>query len=71
LPEGTHAVALGADDEAGLHTVERRLLELQVPHKAVREPDEPWCGALMAIGVVPMVPTKQLRKATRRLQLLK
>lgn len=59
------------DTEAELHDVERRLTELEVPHTAIREPDEPWRGALMAIGVVPMVPTKQLRKATRRLCLLK
>lgn len=68
---GTHAVVLSVPTEADLHDVERRLVQFGVPHTAIREPDEPWCGALMAIGVVPMVPTKQLRKVTKKLRLLK
>ena len=71
LPSGTHAVVLGVENEAALHEVERRLFQFGVPHHAIREPDAPWLGALMAIGVVPMVPTKQLRKVTKSLRLLK
>lgn len=71
LPSGTHAVALGAEDESSLEKLERRLIKLGVPHHAIREPDSPWCGALMAIGVVPMAQNKNLRKATGSLRLLK
>ena len=71
LPSGTHAVVLGVENEAALHEVERRLFQLGLPHHAIREPDAPWCGALMAIGIPPMAPTKQLRKVTKKLRLLK
>jgi len=71
LPTGTHAVVLGVENEAALHEVERRLFQFDVPCHAIREPDEPWCGALMAIGIPPMVPTKKLRKVTKSLRLLK
>lgn len=70
LPSGTHAVALGVESEAALEKLERRLIKFGVPHHAIREPDSPWCGALMAIGVVPMAPNKNLRKATGHLRLL-
>ena len=71
LPSGTHAVVLSVENEAALREVERRLFQFDVPYHAIREPDEPWCGALMAIGISPMTPTKQLRKVTKNLRLLK
>lgn len=70
LAPGTHAVVLGVDNEAELQEIEARLFQFDVPYHAIREPDAPWQGALMAIGVVPMVPTKQLRKVTKKLRLL-
>ena len=71
LPSGTHAVVLGVKNEAALHEVERRLFQFGIAHHAIREPDAPWSGALMALGIPPMVPTKQLRKVTKKLRLLK
>lgn len=53
LPRGTVAVALAARNEAHLRRIEARLRWERVPHIAIREPDPPWCGALMAIGIVP------------------
>jgi hypothetical protein len=52
IEAGAHAVALHADP-AQLGALERVLSERGVPHAAIREPDPPWCGALMAIGVMP------------------
>ncbi len=49
----TVAVALLASVEE-LVALERALLHLEIPHVLVREPDEPWCNAPMAIGVVPI-----------------
>ena len=49
----TTAVALEASLDV-LLALQRRLVELGVPHVLVREPDEPWRDAPMAIGVVPM-----------------
>jgi hypothetical protein len=72
VPKGTHAVALMARSEQDLERIERGLQDNDVPHVAVREPDEPWCGALMAIGIRPMPATNpNLRRAVKRLPLLK
>lgn len=49
---GTTAVVLGATRRQ-LRALEKRLLAHGVPHVAIREPDPPWNGALMAIGLVP------------------
>jgi hypothetical protein len=49
----THAVALAASlDE--LMALAGRLADAGVPFVFVREPDEPWRGAPMAIGIPPM-----------------
>jgi peptidyl-tRNA hydrolase len=53
LPENTHAVVLAASDQAKLLALERKLIEAEIPHKAIREPDDPWNGQLMAIGINP------------------
>ena len=52
LEAGTHAVALHASP-GELAALEQALAERGVPHAAIREPDPPWCGALMAIGLMP------------------
>jgi hypothetical protein len=48
----TTAIALAAPVDA-LAAIARRLDAAGVPHVLVHEPDDPWRGALMAIGVVP------------------
>src|SRR5688572_30418563 len=53
VPSGTHAVALVAEDETHLLRIERRLIFERIPHVAIREPDPPYSGALMAIGLPP------------------
>lgn len=53
LPEGTHAVALAARDEDQLLALERALVSAAIPHRAIREPDAPFNGALLAIGIAP------------------
>lgn len=52
LPPNTRAVALWTDDPT-LAQLERKLLDAQIPHTAIREPEAPWNGALMAIGIAP------------------
>jgi hypothetical protein len=49
----TTAIALAAPP-GELVAIARRLAEAGVPHVLVHEPDEPWRGAPMAIGVVPI-----------------
>ena len=73
LPEGTYAVVLEVDDEAALLEVEAHLSARGASFVAVREPDAPHSGALMAIGLFPS-PRKVLQKhvggVLRRLPLL-
>lgn len=53
LSAGTHAVVLGVRDTASLEEVARRLARAGVAHVRIEEPDPPWDGALLAIGLVP------------------
>jgi hypothetical protein len=53
LPSGTNAVVLGCVSEAELADVGRRLTLEGVRHVQIYEPDQPYDGALMAIGLVP------------------
>lgn len=71
LPTGTIAVALGAKSEDHLVFLEEKLRRLAIPHKAIREPDAPWNGALMAIGIEPVADRNQVKKITSGLPLLK
>lgn len=71
LPTGTIAVALAAKSEDHLVFLEEKLRRLAIPHKAIREPDAPWNGALMAIGIQPVADRNKVKKITSGLPLLK
>lgn len=75
VPKGTRAVVLETSSEKSLLRIERKLRRVGASFHAVREPDAPWNGALMAIGINPtnrddeaFAPT---RKVLRRLRLLR
>ena len=70
LPSGTIAVALSAEDEIELLRVEQRLLKYDIPHVSIREPDAPFYGELMAIGIKPGLKS-QLRKHFSNLKLIR
>lgn len=53
LPPNTHAVVLAAPSLLALEQLEGKLKSRDVPHRAIREPDAPWNGQLMAIGLQP------------------
>lgn len=53
VPSGTHAVVLAVPNQAKLLALERKLIDLNIPHAAIREPDEPWNNELMTIGLKP------------------
>ena len=67
--ERDHVVILAVADEVELATVASSLAEVAVDHVQIFEPDPPWCGSLMAIGVRPMVRLSPIR-ALARLRLL-
>jgi hypothetical protein len=53
-PAAPPAVAVALLAPVGeLIALSRALADHDLPHVLVREPDEPWCNAPMAIGVVP------------------
>lgn len=62
LPHDTRAVMLHAAGVDELLALEAKLIAAGVPFTAIREPDMPWNGQLMAIGLKPCVRTKTLRK---------
>jgi hypothetical protein len=53
LASGTYAVVLGVTDEATLASVCVRLEAAGIASVKIYEPDAPFHGALMAVGVVP------------------
>ena len=53
LPTGTFAIALTCADEVELSDLYRRLKMAGIDAVAINEPDEPYNGALMAIGLPP------------------
>lgn len=48
-----HAVTLTASDEVALVRVARLLRQANIEFAAIREPDAPYNGALMALGLFP------------------
>lgn len=71
LPANTHAVALHAKDEEQLEILERALLQSGFSFVSIREPDEPYNGALMAIGLSPVTRTPALKQLLGKLPLVK
>jgi len=53
LPEGTYAVSLTARDEVHLSLIAKKLRLAGVEFTMIREPDAPYLGALMALGLHP------------------
>jgi len=70
LPSGTHAVCLAADNEEHLFRIADRLARRRIPHHIIYEPDIPWNGQAMAIGLVPTKDRKPIKRALSRLSLL-
>ena len=50
---GTYAVILSVQDESAIHALSAILSEKGVDHHVVYEPDPPYLGQAMAIGLPP------------------
>jgi len=68
VPPNTHAVVLAVPDEVSLLVVEEKLLQNGIEITPIREPDVPYLGQLMTIGIKPQ-PRKKLRKLLANLPL--
>lgn len=71
LPDGTYAVVLMVPNEAALYALACKLERAGLGHKLVMEPDAPYNGALMAIGLLPVVDRKEVRRWLSSLPLLR
>jgi len=67
---GTHAIVLSAKNENHLIRIEKQLSGSKIKYHSVREPDSPWNGELMAIGLYPTSDRNTLKPVTKRLKLL-
>lgn len=70
LPEDTFAIVLAVPSEAALARERDRLHAAGVSLVEIREPDAPYAGALMALGLRP-ARKEDLRKHVSQLPLLK
>lgn len=70
LPEHTFAIALSCADEVELEAVSKRLSEAGISHERVREPDAPYNGQLMALGL-PSAYKSTYRRFISNLPLIK
>lgn len=70
LDEGTYAIALTVPDEGAMRAVSARLKLAGVSHVRVTEPDAPYSGQLMALGLVP-ARKEDVRRFLSSLPLLK
>jgi hypothetical protein len=53
LPHGTYAIALACTDEVELRLLSDRLRDAGISHTRILEPDAPYDGQLMALGLPP------------------
>jgi hypothetical protein len=70
-PSGTRSVVLAVPNEDALRSIQLQLRKRDIPCVAIEEPDPPWNGQLMAIGLMPTSNKKLISKALGRLRLLK
>lgn len=71
VQSGTHAIVLAVKNEEHLLETYEKLNLLKIPNVLIAEPDPPWCGQFMAIGIKPTKDRKYIKKALSRLPLLK
>lgn len=71
LPSGTYAIALSVPDEPSLRELARRLWDSEVPHKVITEPDSPYDGQAMALGIFPTTDRERVRRLTSNLRLVR
>lgn len=67
----THVVVLAASDEQALQALSNELTLSAIPHVAFHEPDVPYCGQLMAVGICPLGERRMVRRFLRGFSLVR
>lgn len=70
VPPGTHAVILRADSEDELRQLAAKLDRRGIPHKLICEPDAPYLGSAVALGVAPTNDRRAVRRVLGHLKLI-
>ena len=70
IPPHTFAIALTCKSERELDMLSQTLFVAGIQHKRIIEDDAPYCGELMALGIVPGE-RKKLKKFFSKLPLIK
>lgn len=71
LPSGTYAIALSAANESHLEDISVRLWDAEIPHTVITEPDAPYDGQMMAIGIWPTSDRDKIKRVTSSLPLVR
>lgn len=69
VPPGTIAVVLEVDTERELLDLAQQLWDGEIPHVVIYEPDRPWNGQAMAIGIWPTRDRERIKTFTGHLRL--
>jgi hypothetical protein len=69
VPPGTFAIALASSGEIHLRQLADSLSAAGVDFRLIVEPDWPYCGQAMAIGIVPTKDRDRIRTVTSSLPL--
>lgn len=67
---GGTAIVLAVSNERRLRELEQKLRAAHIRHVAIREPDAPWKGQLMTIGLWPIDEKGPEQQFLKRLKLL-
>lgn len=71
LAEGTNAIVLAVANEPALAQLAETLERAGVRLRRIIEPDAPHNGALMALGLEPVIDRREVRRFTSSLPLLR
>jgi len=70
MPNTTYIYVLEAKDESHIDELHAKLWDLEIPHTVIHEPDAPYNGQAMAIGIWPVIDRTDVKKVTSSLPLL-
>jgi len=70
ITPNTHVVVLCSKSIKDLERLKLILRNEDIPHAAFHEPDPPWNGQLMSVGIHPVSDRRLVRRYLKRFKLL-